>query len=75
MPPASSSSSKNPPKKKFATLGDLRGGTGASHAGHGHDEEDDDDDDQDLFTGGEKSALAVQNPDEVKRKILERARK
>lgn len=44
--------------------------------GHGHDDEDDDDDEsQDFFAGGEKSALAVQNPDEMRRKILDRARK
>ncbi|KAL8997745.1 MAG: hypothetical protein Q9169_003074 [Polycauliona sp. 2 TL-2023] len=78
MPDQSSSSSKAAPKKKFATLGDLSGGAGSSgHAGHGHDDDSDDSDDprQDLFAGGEKSALAVQNPDEMKKKILERARK
>ncbi|PWW78585.1 SEP-domain-containing protein [Tuber magnatum] len=42
-------------KSKFATLGDLKGKDG---------EEDDgsDDEKQDLFAGGEKSGLAVQNP-------------
>ncbi|KAL8646775.1 MAG: hypothetical protein Q9226_006717 [Calogaya cf. arnoldii] len=79
MPDQSSSSSKAAPKKKFATLGDLSGGGGSSgHAGHGHDDDSDDSDydpKQDLFAGGEKSALAVQNPDEMKKKILERARK
>ena len=76
MPPAPSSSSQQQPKKKFATLGDLGGGP-PSHAGHGHDSDEDDADDtkQDLFAGGEKSGLAVQNPDDLKRKILERARK
>lgn len=76
MPPAPSSSSKQQPKKKFATLGDLSGGV-PSHAGHGHDSDEDEDDEpkQDLFAGGEKSGLAVQNPDDLKRKILERARK
>lgn len=76
MPPAPSSSSQQQPKKKFATLGDLGGGP-PSHAGHGHDSDEDDEDDakQDLFAGGEKSGLAVQNPDDLKRKILERARK
>ncbi|KAL8905840.1 MAG: hypothetical protein Q9171_006506 [Xanthocarpia ochracea] len=77
MPDQSSSSSKAAPKKKFATLGDLSGG-GIGHAGHGHDDDSDDSDydpKQDLFAGGEKSALAVQNPDEMKKKILERARK
>lgn len=71
--------SKQPPKKKFATLGDL-GGPGSSAPmgrGRGLDDDDDDDhdDDQDFFAGGEKSGLAVQNPDELKRKILEKARK
>lgn len=69
------------PKKKFATLGDLRG-AGPSHAGHGHDDDDDDDDytpsddeNQNLYAGGEKSGLAVENPDDLKKKIIERARK
>ena len=69
------------PKKKIATLGDLRGGAGPSHAGHGHDDDDDDDDgpsgddNQNLYAGGEKSGLAVENPDDLKKKILERAKK
>lgn len=69
---SSSSSSQQPARKKFATLGDLGGS-----AGHGHDGDDSDDDDenQDLFAGGEKSGLAVQNPDDLKRKILEKAKK
>lgn len=78
MPPTSG----QPPKKKFATLGDLKGGGGASHAGHGHDDDDDDDDyepeedeNQNLYAGGEKSGLAVENPDDLKKKILERAKK
>ncbi|MCJ1467001.1 hypothetical protein MMC07_005623 [Pseudocyphellaria aurata] len=79
MPPPPSSSSREPPKKKFATLGDLGGGGGASHAGHGHNDDDDDDDDdtpdQDLFAGGEKSGLAVHNPDDLKKKIFDRAKK
>lgn len=75
IPPPPKRGTKEPPKKKFATLGDLSGGGGSSHAGHGHDDDDDDGEDQDFFAGGEKSGLAVQNPDEMKRKILERARK
>ena len=77
MPPAPSSSANQPPKKKFATLGDLSGGGPSSHAGHGHEEDGDDSDDenQDLFAGGEKSGLAVQNPDDLKRKIIERAQR
>ncbi|KAL8809244.1 MAG: hypothetical protein Q9200_003588 [Gallowayella weberi] len=76
--PKEPASSKGAPKKKFATLRDLGGGSSAGHAGHGDDNDSDDTDldpKQDLFAGGEKSALAVQNPDEMKRKILERARK
>lgn len=77
MPPPPTSGSKEAPKKKFATLGDLGGATSSSHAGHGHDDDDDDDfdHDQDLFAGGEKSGLAVHNPDDLKKKIIERARK
>ena len=77
MPPAPSSSAKQPPKKKFATLGDLSGSGPSSHAGHGQEEDGDDSDDenQDLFAGGEKSGLAVQNPDDLKRKIVERAQR
>lgn len=55
-----------PKKKGIATLGSLGGG-------HAHEEEDDDSDDDfdddddddnrgDLFAGGEKSGLAVQDP-------------
>lgn len=52
-------------KKGVATLGSLSGGS------HQHDDDDDDDDDFDddedenrgnLFAGGEKSGLAVQDP-------------
>ncbi|KAL8943327.1 MAG: hypothetical protein Q9211_001022 [Gyalolechia sp. 1 TL-2023] len=78
MTDQSSSSSRAPPKKKFATLGDLGGGSSAGHAGQGHGDDSDDSDydpKQDLFAGGEKSGLAVQNPDDMRRKILERARK
>lgn len=63
---ASSGSSKRPSKKKgLATLSDLGG------SGHDHDDDDDEDDDdddderkgpRDLFAGGEKSGLAVQDP-------------
>lgn len=60
---ASSSSKKAPKKKGLATLSSLGGG-------HAHDDDDDDDDDdedegrgpRDLFAGGEKSGLAVQDP-------------
>jgi UBX domain-containing protein 1 len=72
IPVAPLSSSSQPKKKsraqkKFATLGDV----GAS----GANDDSDDDDKHDLFTGGEKSGLAVQNPDDLKRRILEKAQK
>ncbi|MDI1485752.1 MAG: protein phosphatase regulator [Ramalina farinacea] len=75
MPPAASSSSSKP-KKKFATLGDLSGSGGEGH-GHSHSDDDDDDmdDDPNLYAGGEKSGLAVENPDDLKRKVFERAKR
>ncbi|KAK0619653.1 hypothetical protein B0T14DRAFT_545826 [Immersiella caudata] len=64
--PSSSSSSKKPQKRTgLATLSSLGGG------GHNHDDDEDEDDDddederrgpRDLFAGGEKSGLAVQDP-------------
>lgn len=69
--PTGSSSSRQPERKKFATLGDISSG--------GKDAADDDNEDedlpQDLFAGGEKSGLAVQNPDDIKKKIIEKAKK
>ena len=84
MPPPPSASQA--PKKKFATLGDLSGGRGPAHAGHGHSDDDDDDDDfepsdddnPDLYTGGEKSGLAVENPsvaEKLRKKIIKKAQK
>jgi UBX domain-containing protein 1 len=75
IPTTSSAQPSRPPQraaaqKKFATLGDF-----------GNDQHDDpndsdyDDEKQDLFAGGEKSGLAVQNPDDLKKKILEKAMK
>jgi UBX domain-containing protein 1 len=70
-----------PPRGGLRTLKDLQGEGG--HAGHGHANDDDDDsaDDQDFFAGGEKSGLAVQNPnagatprDQIN-SILDRARR
>ncbi|KAI6717386.1 hypothetical protein PZA11_005609 [Diplocarpon coronariae] len=70
--PTAGSSSSAPPKKKggIATLGSLSQGPTGAHAGHGHahddeDESEEDDDTKqprDLFAGGEKSGLAVQDP-------------
>ncbi|KAJ5344663.1 UBX domain-containing protein 1 [Penicillium brevicompactum] len=70
-PEASSSARGAAPRKKFATLGDFSQGG----AGGGDSSDGDDSDDHDFFTGGEKSGLAVQNPDDLKRKILEKARR
>lgn len=53
-------------QKKFATLSDF-GAAGAAG------DDSDDDDKQDMFAGGEKSGLAVQNPDDLKKRILEKA--
>ncbi len=69
--PSVGSSSRSVPSKKrggIATLSSMA--PSGSHAGHGHDDDDDDDDDdyepdeqpRDLFAGGEKSGLAVQDP-------------
>lgn len=66
--PRESSTSRGQPPKKFATLGDLTSGANDS-------EDNDDDENQDFFAGGEKSGLAVQNPDDLKKKIIEKAKK
>ncbi|OGM40537.1 putative Cdc48-dependent protein degradation adaptor protein (Shp1) [Aspergillus bombycis] len=68
-PQQSSTSRKSAPKKKFATLGDFSSGGGDDS------EEEDDAVNRDLFAGGEKSGLAVQNPDDIKRKIIEKAKR
>lgn len=67
-----SSTSKPLKKKGLATLGSL-GGSSTRHGGHQHEHDDDEDDEddedfderkgpRDLFAGGEKSGLAVQDP-------------
>ena len=68
-----SAASKPQPKRKgVATLGSLGGSSGGGHS-HPHDDDDDEDDEdynddderrgpRDLFAGGEKSGLAVQDP-------------
>lgn len=67
-------SAPSPPKKKretqkkFATLGDF-------NSANADGDDTDDDEKQDLFAGGEKSGLAVQNPDDLKKRILEKAQK
>lgn len=77
MPPPPPSDSREPPKKKFATLGDLGGDKGSPHGRHSHgsDDDEDSDSDQDLFAGGEKSGLALRNPADIKKKIIEKAKK
>ena len=65
-------SSSGPSRRSgVATLGSLGGSSRGGHAGHGHDDDDDDEGDEDyapgeeprdLFAGGEKSGLAVQDP-------------
>ena len=57
--------------------GGRRLGDAGGHEGHGHADDDSDDDEtkQDFFAGGEKSGLAVQNPDDLKKKILEKAKR
>lgn len=72
--PYTSKQTKN--SSKLRTLKDLQGGSA------GNDDDDDDDDDehkQDFFAGGEKSGLAVQNPNSSKpsdliKNILNRAK-
>ncbi|KAI1323686.1 hypothetical protein F5Y16DRAFT_383134 [Xylariaceae sp. FL0255] len=68
IPTTSTSSSKRPQKKKtgLATLSSLGGGD----SGHDHDDDDGDDDydddmqHRDTYAGGEKSGLAVQDPNQ-----------
>jgi UBX domain-containing protein 1 len=71
--PAPRDAARQPPRKTgIATLGSLGGsGGGGGHSSHGHHPSDDDDDNDDenhgrgdLFAGGEKSGLAVQDPSE-----------
>jgi UBX domain-containing protein 1 len=86
---ASASSSQQPSSSRQAaprggprTIKDLQSGGGGGHAHGGGDDSDDDHDDeenQDFFTGGEKSGLAVQNPNAANPRdqinnILKRAR-
>ncbi|KAI1812797.1 SEP domain-containing protein [Poronia punctata] len=64
IPTTSSAASKRPQKKTgLATLSSLGGGSS-----HNHDDDDSDDDDhpshRDTYAGGEKSGLAVQDPNQ-----------
>lgn len=77
--------SRPPPQRGLRTLKDLQSGGGAggsggpaAHSGSS-DDANDDDDNQDFFAGGEKSGLAVQNPNAANPRdhinnILKRAR-
>lgn len=70
---AASSSSGRPQqssagRSKIATLADYS-------SGHADSDDDDDQVNQDFFAGGEKSGLAVQNPEDIKKKIIEKASK
>lgn len=60
---ASTSRSAPPPKRGgIATLGSLNQAASGAGGGHGDDSDDEDKQPRDLFAGGEKSALAVQDP-------------
>lgn len=64
-----------PPQRGAGGARTLRDIQGDSHAGHGHD---DDDEEEDFFAGGEKSGLAVTNPNNPRDQIesmLDRARR
>ncbi|KAF3045883.1 hypothetical protein E8E12_004232 [Didymella heteroderae] len=81
------STSRQAPQQRgvagLRTLKDLQSSGGGGH-GHAHDDDDSDEDDkddenQDFFAGGEKSGLAVQNPNQANPRdhinnILKRAR-
>ena len=61
----SSAANKSKAPKKFATLGNFGGGEPHPHSDDDSDEDyidDDEDKKQDLYAGGEKSGLALQNP-------------
>ncbi|XXH00966.1 GTP-binding protein gtr1 [Hypoxylon texense] len=61
--PTISSSSKRPPKKKgLATLSSLGGGS--AHDDHDHGSDDENDSHRDTYAGGEKSGLALQDPNQ-----------
>ncbi|KAL7267241.1 protein phosphatase regulator [Rhizina undulata] len=60
---SSSISQSKGSRSKFATLGDL--------SKSNDDDDESDEEHQDLFAGGEKSGLAVQNPGENKRGVVQ----
>lgn len=66
---ASSTKGKARSTKRFATLSDITSQDNSGGGGGGGDSpvhSGSEDDDENLFTGGEKSGLAVQNPDDMK---------
>jgi UBX domain-containing protein 1 len=74
-PPSSHSASSSQtfnrkPQGGMKTLQDLQKKS-SGHQGHDHDD-DDDDHGQDMFAGGEKSGLAVENPGQNPRDLMER---
>lgn len=71
-PSSSKPTSAASSSKRFATLGDFNSNQ--------RDDSDSDDDNQDMYAGGDKSGLAIQNPgrngaEDLKKKIIEKARK
>ncbi len=89
VPPTASSTPSQPaarrqPQRGLRTLGDLQASGGGQAHGHddgdgASDDDDQDDENQDFFAGGEKSGLAVQNPNQANARdqinnILRRAR-
>jgi len=69
-PSSSSQPGNRKPPGGMKTLQDLQRETSGRH-GHDHDDEDDDHG-QDMFAGGEKSGLAVENPGQNPRDLMER---
>jgi UBX domain-containing protein 1 len=70
QPASSSQTSNRKPQGGMKTLQDLQK---ASSGRPDHDHDDDDDDHgQDMFAGGEKSGLAVENPGQNPRDLMER---
>ncbi|OCL14355.1 SEP-domain-containing protein [Glonium stellatum] len=82
-PSSQARSSRQAPQRGLRTLKDIQNqGAAHSHGSDGghDDDEDDEDEQQDFFAGGEKSGLAVQNPNTANPRdqinsILNRARR
>lgn len=91
VPPAAASASaasssshpaaapRQAPQRRLKTLKDLQSGGGPARNTSSDEEDDKDDESQDFFAGGEKSGLAVQNPNAANPRdqinnILKRAR-